>query len=77
MKLTNAQRRLLDRVKADGGAIRQVDMTAYENRSAHALRERGLLELDGAITSNIYGGSTYNHFTWVLPEDSAENIASK
>lgn len=28
MRLTNAQRRLLDRIEADGGAIRQVDMTA-------------------------------------------------
>ena len=39
MKLTNAQRRLLDRVKADGGAIRQVDMTAYEKYNNHEMTD--------------------------------------
>lgn len=68
--LTKAQAALYERIKTEGALLMR-QLSSQENGVAGRLKEKGLLALDGAITSNIYGGSTLNDFTWVLAEHMA------
>lgn len=49
-KLTKAQQRLYDRVKAEGAVLVR-ELSAAENKTGHKLKDMGLLELDGLISS--------------------------
>lgn len=67
-KLTKAQKRLYDRVKSEGSVLVR-ELSATENKMGHRLKAKGLLKLDGLISSRgPFNQPSQNVQCWVLTE---------
>lgn len=71
--MTPAQKKLMERIKARGGAIQRADLTAGERRSAHALVDAGELEIDGGATASRgpFNQAAGDTLTFVTPAQSS------
>lgn len=71
-KLTKVQQRVYDRVKAEGALLVR-ELSADENKAAHALKDQGILELDGLIASRgPFNQASQNYQAWVLAREHQE-----
>ena len=67
-KLTKAQQRLYDRVKAEGAVLVR-ELSSAENKAGHKLKDMGLLDLDGLISSRgPFNQPSKNDQVWVIAE---------
>ena len=69
LRLTEAQRRFLRRLRDEDGFGPVRYMHIGERRTGYSLKAKGLVMLDGAISSSITeGNASYSGMTFVLTE---------